>query len=77
MLLLTNNLNLLRNNVLYILVIKIQRQVKDFYSSDAVLWQAPGKKDRVIVRSESKKDYEQKRYRYLIMSLKEAYRCFC
>lgn len=56
----------------------VKTQVDDYFHSDEVSWQAPGRKDRIIVRNHEAgklvKTYVQKRF--LIMSLSEAYTLF-
>ena len=50
-----------------------------FYNSNDVSWQAPGRKDRIIVResdTNGKKTKRTEQVRYLLMSLKEAYSKF-
>ena len=51
-----------------------------FYNSNDVSWQAPGRKDRIIVResdTNGKKNTKRtEQVRYLLMSLKEAYSKF-
>lgn len=53
--------------------------VEDFYSNDDISWQAPGKKDRMIIRENSTEGKVLKRtiqLRYMLMSLREAYSQF-
>ncbi len=55
-----------------------ERLVLKFYSSD-ISWQAPGRKDRVIIRESTESGEKVKRteqVRYMLMSLKEAYSKF-
>ena len=50
--------------------------VNAFYLCDDITWQAPGRKDRVIIRekdSEGKKVKRTEQTRYMLMSLKEAH----
>ena len=50
--------------------------VNDFYLSNDISWQAPGRKDRVIIReknSEGQKVKRTEQTRYMLMSLKEAH----
>ena len=50
--------------------------VDAFYNSDDVSWQAPGRKDRIIVReinSDGEKIKRTEQIRYLLMSLKETH----
>ena len=50
--------------------------VNAFYLSNDITWQAPGRKDRVIIReenSEGKKEKLTEQTRYMLMSLKEAH----
>ena len=51
--------------------------VVDFYNSD-ISWQAPGRKDRVIIREtvEGERLKTTKQVRYMLMSLREAYNKF-
>jgi len=49
-----------------------------FYSND-ISWQAPGCKDRVIIRGKDEQEVKTKRteqVQYMLMSLKEAYNKF-
>lgn len=58
---------------------EILQKVSEFYNSDEVSWQAPGKKDRVIYRKKNDQGKTEKEYvqsRYLLMSLREAYTLF-
>ena len=49
--------------------------VNAFYLSNDISWQAPGRKDRVIIRevNEGKKEKRTEQVRYMLMSLKEAH----
>ena len=50
--------------------------VNAFYLNNDITWQAPGRKDRVIIRevnSEGKKEKRTEQIRYMLMSLKEAH----
>ena len=58
---------------------KTKQLVIGFYNSNDVSWQAPGRKDRIIVResdTNGKKTKRTEQVRYLLMSLKEAYSKF-
>ena len=49
--------------------------VKSYYENDEISWQAPGRKDRIIIREVSANGESSKttlQVRYLLMSLKEA-----
>ena len=48
--------------------------VKNFYTKDDVLWQAPGKRDTVVVRENSERKTFQKHH--LSMTIMEAYQIF-
>ena len=53
--------------------------VNSFYSTDDISWQAPGRKDHVIIRSISEDGQKTKttqQTRYMLMSLQEAYNKF-
>ena len=53
--------------------------VETFYNSNDISWQAPGRKDRVIIRESDEHGTKVKRteqVRYLLISLKEAYSKF-
>ena len=53
--------------------------VHAFYHSDDISWQAPGRKDRIIIRETDEHGAKTKRteqVRYMLMSLKEAFRKF-
>ena len=53
--------------------------VQSFYTSDDISWQAPGRKDRVIIRettSDGTKDKSTLQIRYMMMSLREAHEKF-
>ena len=53
--------------------------VNAFYNSDDISWQAPGRKDRIIIRDTNEQGIKTKRteqVRYMLMSLKEAYNKF-
>ena len=53
--------------------------VHSFYRSDDISWQAPGRKDRIIIRGTDEHGVKTKRteqVRYMLMSLKEAYNKF-
>ena len=55
---------------------ELNKKVNDFYNSDDISWQAPGRKDRVIYRSRheyGKKQKECVQSRYMLMSLGEAH----
>ena len=52
-----------------------RQEVVDFYLSDDVTWQAPGKKDHVIIR-DSERNKTVKQTRYMLMSLGEAYEIY-
>ena len=55
---------------------ELNKKVNDFYNSDDISWQAPGRKDRVIYRSRNEYGKKQKEYvqsRYMLMSLGEAH----
>jgi hypothetical protein len=55
---------------------ELNKKVSDFYNSDDISWQAPGRKDRVIYRSRNEYGKKQKEYvqsRYMLMSLGEAH----
>lgn len=59
--------------------VECEMAVKEYFLRDDVTWQAPGKKDRVIIRDTNedgslRKVYLQKRY--LRMSMKETHQCF-
>ena len=49
--------------------------VNAFYLSNDISWQAPGRKDRVIIQevNEGKKEKRTEQVRYMLMSLKEAH----
>ena len=49
--------------------------VNNFYLSDDISWQAPGRKDRVIIRevNEGRKEKRTEQARYMLTSLKEAH----
>ncbi len=54
-----------------------RRLVLAFYDSNDISWQAPGRKDRVIIREKSadgSRSKQTEQARYLLMSLKEAHR---
>jgi len=58
---------------------KTKDMVIKFYSTNDVSWQAPGRKDRVIIRkidSEGKKVKRTEQVRYMLVSLKEARNSF-
>ena len=50
--------------------------VVDFYNNSDISWQAPGRKDRVIIREtvEREKMKTTEQVRYMLMSLREAYK---
>ena len=53
--------------------------VNSFYSTDDISWQAPGRKDHVIIRSiteDGQKTKTTQQIRYMLMSLREAYNKF-
>lgn len=53
----------------------MKQLVQEFYITDDISWQAPGRKDRVIIREtdgEGGKVKRTEQVRYLLMSLKEA-----
>ena len=52
--------------------------VNDFYNNNDISWQAPGRKDRVIIRAnkEGEKVKRVEQARYLMMSLREAHKKF-
>ena len=53
--------------------------VINFYNTNDISWQAPGRKDRVIIReidSEGKRVKRTEQVRYMLISLKEAHNCF-
>ena len=53
--------------------------VKKFFKKDDIVWQASGRKDRVILRevlSNGKTSKTTTQVRYMLMSLKEAYHLF-
>ena len=52
--------------------------VNDFYNNNDISWQAPGMKDRVIIRAnkEGEKVKRVEQARYLMMSLREAHKKF-
>lgn len=53
----------------------VKQSVLSFYESDDISWQAPGLKDRVIIRDgANNKQYKQARY--MLLSLKEAHHAF-
>ena len=55
------------------------KTVKDYYAKDEISWQAPGRKDRIIIRellSTGEKIKKTEQVRYLLMSLKEIYNLF-
>lgn len=57
-----------------------KQQVIDFYLSDDISWQAPGLKDRTIIRIKDDKGVKQKTYvqsRYMLTSLSKAYQILC
>jgi len=53
--------------------------VNSFYSTDDISWQAPGRKDHVIIRrisEDGQKTKTTQQTRYMLMSLREAYNKF-
>jgi hypothetical protein len=55
------------------------KMITDFYLSNEISWQAPGRKDQVIVRSKTDGGQVKKsiyQARYMLMSLKEAFSQF-
>lgn len=55
-------------------------KVTSFYTKDEISWQAPGRKDRVIIRSKDEKGQKLKtvlQCRYMLMSLAEAHKLYC
>ena len=65
------------------MIVQVSRSVMlviGFYNSNDVSWQAPGRKDRIIIRESDtngkKKMKRTEQVRYLLMSLKEAYSKF-
>ena len=53
--------------------------VHSFYRTDDISWQAPGRKDRIIIRETTEKGKRIKttqQVRYMMMSLREAYNSF-
>lgn len=53
--------------------------VEDFYQNDEISWQAPGRKDRLLIRNVGNDGKIQKTHvqlRYMLMSLREAYEEF-
>ena len=57
----------------------VAKEVQDFYLQDDITWQAPGRKDRVIIRErkEGKKVKTIIQARYMLMSLAEAHSIYC
>ncbi|XP_071950782.1 uncharacterized protein [Antedon mediterranea] len=58
----------------------IREKVIEFYLKDDISWQAPGRKDRVIIRTKDKSGKKLKtiyQARYMLMSLREAHDLFC
>ena len=56
-----------------------KQEVLDFYNNNDITWQAPGLKDRVIIReigTDAVKVKRTKQVRYMLMSLKEAHSKF-
>ena len=58
-----------------------KEMVIKFYNTNAISWQAPGHKDRIIIRevhvnSESKKVKRTEQVCYMLVSLKETHNCF-
>ena len=56
-----------------------KEMVIKFYNTNAISWQAPGRKDRIIIRevnSEGKKVKRTEQVCYMLVSLKEAHNCF-
>lgn len=59
---------------------EIRDKIDKFYQTDDISWQAPGIKDRVIVRQKDEKGKSIKmvlQSRYMLMSLAEAHKMFC
>lgn len=53
--------------------------VREFYLSNDISWQAPGRRDRIIIRETDRNGKQVKRtvqIRYMLMSLTEAYKIF-
>lgn len=53
--------------------------VDEFYNNDEISWQAPGRKDRLLIREKDENGRIQKSHiqlRYMLMSLSEAYEQF-
>jgi hypothetical protein len=54
----------------------VKSAVKAFYLSNDTTWQAPGRKDRIIIRevgANGKMEKRTEQTRYMLMSLREAY----
>lgn len=61
------------------ITVECEMAVNDYFLRDDISWQAPGKKDRVIIRDKSEDGSKSKTYlqkRYLRMSMKEIHQCF-
>ncbi|XP_033625038.1 uncharacterized protein LOC117288334 [Asterias rubens] len=57
-----------------------KKKVIEFYLKDDISWQAPGRKDRVIIRSTDKHGNKMKttlQARYMLMALSEAHKLLC
>lgn len=58
---------------------ELAKKIVDFYCLDEISWQAPGRKDHVIIRTKDDAGVKQKvsvQSRYMLMSLSEAYQSF-
>ena len=60
------------------LITDTKKCVVDFYNNSDISWQAPGRKDRVIIREsvEGEKMKTTEQVQYMLMSLREAYSKF-
>lgn len=57
-----------------------KQEIMQFYSKDEISWQAPGRKDRVIIRGKDNLGNKVKttlQTRYMLISLSEAHSLFC
>ena len=57
----------------------VAKEVQDFYLQDDITWQAPGRKDRVIIRERKEGENVKTiiQARYMLMSLAEAHSIYC